>query len=790
VRVEFEGNPAVYEKDELSGHHERFLQYFAGFVGAEEDTPIGVLPLLTADERDQLVHSSGPESVPPLTLPELFDATADSDGIALRYGDEDVSYRVLHERSNRLAHVLIEAGVGTGDRVALMLPRSVEQVVAVWAVARTGAAFVPVDPGYPAERIAHMITESGATMAIATDPSVVPAGIGWVDAKDQPGDSASVTDADRLRPIRVDNAAYVIYTSGSVGAPRGVTMTHRGLANHTAAVRRTYAVTSRSRVVACASPSFDASVHELLVALTAGATLVIAPPSVHGGRELAELLRRERVTHWTTTPAVPAMMDPDGLDHLEVIAVAGDVCPPDLVSRWSPGRTVLNLYGPTEVTIWATATAPLNAQPLNPHSPVTIGRPIEGVTALVLDRCLQPVPTGVVGELYLSGPGVGRGYLERPDVTSARFVANPFSRDCVRMYRTGDLVRWSKDGELEFVDRVDDQVKIRGFRVELGEITAVLGEYPGVHTAIAVTHERNGELMVDGYVHGAALDGAPLDPEDVIATVARRLPRYMVPATVTVLGSMPLTPSGKVDRAALPVPAPYERELRYWRDELRGAPPALPLPADRDPAAAGSAAGAVSFEVEAGTCRALEMLAQEQDSSLFTVVHAALAVMLSVVGNTDDLSIGAVIAERSEFGLGQSTDPLVLRSRLDPRATFTDFLARTHRTERAAVRHGNVPFERIVAAVGGGQAPDRHPLFQVLLTLDDDKGGDLAGLDLTVSVRRRVDDESGLDGEFVYSADRFDFGTVELWVQRLQRLLTVIAENPHVRLGSIDLLTA
>ncbi|OUS92705.1 non-ribosomal peptide synthetase [Rhodococcus sp. NCIMB 12038] len=774
VRVDFEGNPAVYERDELAGHHARFLDYLGGFVGADADASVGSLPLLVHDELDALVPLDGPASVAPRTLPDLLDLTADSDAVAVRCGDVELTYRALHERSNRLARRLLAQGVGVGNRVALMLPRSIEQVVAVWAVARCGAAFVPLDPDYPAERIAHMIEESGVTIAVAVDPAVVPTGVRWVDVADAPGDGTPVADMELAHPIRLDNAAYVIYTSGSVGAPRGITMPHRGLANHAAALRRLYAADSRSRVLMCASPSYDASIHELLVAVTSGATLVIAPPPVRGGKATADLLRSERITHWTTTPAVPAQMDPAGLPDLQVLAVAGEVCPPELVSRWGVGRTVLNLYGPTEVTVWATATEAL----LPGHRP-TIGRPIEGVSAVVLDRFLQPVPTGVVGELYLSGPGVGRGYLERPGASATRFVANPFTTDLQRMYRTGDLVRWSKNHELEFVDRADDQVKIRGFRVELGEITAVLGRHPGVDTAIAVAHDRNGELAVDGYVHGTGLD-----PDEVLAGVAERLPAYMVPSTVTVLDAVPLTPSGKVDRSALPIPAPYDRELRYWTKQLSGLPP-LALPADRE--VSGNDTGLVPFAVDLDLYRRVHELAVAQAVSPFTVVHAAVAVLLSVVSGADDLAIGAILPDGHT---GDDSEPLVLRSRLDPHLTFDEFLVETHRVEHAARAHREVPFANVLDVAGQEISSGRHPLFQVMLSVDAETEREFDGLDLVVSLRGRLDkDGDRFEGLLRYAAHRFARRTVEQWARRLHRLFVVVAENPGVALSAIDLLT-
>ncbi|MCQ4120973.1 non-ribosomal peptide synthase/polyketide synthase [Rhodococcus tibetensis] len=556
-RVCFEANPALYEQVEVERLLERFMCYLADFVGA--GAPVADLELLDETERKVLVPASGPSAAEPVALAALLTVPEHADKPAIRSGGGEVTYLTLDEWSNRLGRRLIERGVGPEDRVAVIAPRSVESVVGLWAVAKTGAAFVPVDPGYPAERVAHMLADSEVTLALAMDPDVVPECVEWMSLADGDGSRAPITDEDRVRPLRIDHPAYVIYTSGSTGTPKGVVVTHRGLSSHAAALRRLYRVTPDSRVLASASPSFDASIHEMLSAFTAGATLVIAPADVYGGDELTALLRRERITHWTVTPAVPALTNPDGLDELRVVAVAGDVCPPEVLTRWAPGRTLLNLYGPTEATVWSTATPPLR-----PGDAVTIGAPIEGVSALVLDSRLRPLPVGAVGELYLYGPGVARGYLGQPGRTATRFVANPYGDG--RLYCTGDLVRWTPELALEFVGRADDQVKIRGHRVELGEIDAVLRTYPGVDLSVTVAAAGVGGRELATYVHGRDLEA-----ERVRDYLVHRLPDHLVPSSITVLDSVPLTPAGKVDRAALPTPSPLgtgDRAPRSLVEEL------------------------------------------------------------------------------------------------------------------------------------------------------------------------------------------------------------------------------
>ncbi|NLU84729.1 non-ribosomal peptide synthase/polyketide synthase, partial [Rhodococcus sp. HNM0569] len=538
---------------------DRFVRMLAAAV-ADPTLPVGDLPLLADGERDALLSRRGAPDLAPRTLPQILDdaARVDPAADAVRFGDDALTYGELDARSNQLARLLVDRGVGPETVVALALERSLDSVLAVWAVARTGAAFVPVDPRYPRERIEHMVTDSGATLGLSRSDArdALPTTLRWIDV-DAPdvrlqvsGEStAPLDDADRMRGTEPDQPAYVIYTSGSTGKPKGVVVTHRGLANLVADERELLCVEKSSRTLHFASPSFDASVFEMLMAWSAAATIVIAPPTVYGGDELADLLRRQRVTHAFSTPAALASVDPDGLDHLSTVLVAGDVCPPDLVSRWAPGRRMINAYGPSEATIMSSLTQPLAAD-----APISIGGPSRGVHAYVLDARLQPVPVGVPGELYVAGPGLARGYLGRQALTAERFVASPFG-DGERLYRTGDLVRWRADHDLDFVGRTDHQVKVRGFRIELGEIDAALRSHPGVGFATTLGHEgADGHTRLVAYVLPDDAEAPVLDSAAVLTTVADVLPSYMVPAAVVVLDELPLTPAGKLDRAKLPEP--------------------------------------------------------------------------------------------------------------------------------------------------------------------------------------------------------------------------------------------
>nr|WP_228823415.1 non-ribosomal peptide synthetase [Nocardia blacklockiae] len=508
-------------------------------------------------------------------MPRLLATAVETnpDGTALVFADAtstlaEVSYAELDERSTRLARLLIERGVGPEDLVAVGVPRSVDSVVAVWAVAKSGAGFVPVDPNYPAERVAHMVADSGAVLGLTVSAvrDQLPGGVEWlvldggIRDRLERASAEPIENADRLRPLRAEHPAYVIYTSGSTGVPKGVVVSQAGLSGFCDEQRERYRVGGDARALAFASPSFDASVLELLLAVGGAGTLVVASPSVYGGDELAALLRRERVTHAFITPAALASVDPAGLDDLRVVIAGGEACPPELVRRWvipvaTGTREFYNGYGPTETTIMTNISAPLV-----PGESITIGGPIRGITEYVLDDRLSPVPDGAVGELYITGAQVARGYHRRSSLTASRFVANPFDPSGSRLYRTGDLVRRTAAGELEYLGRNDFQVKIRGFRIELGEIDAVLAAHDAVDFAVTVGHRLDsGATVLVSYVH--PVDGA-VEVEQLLDWASRSLPAHMVPTSVMVLDEIPLTPVGKLDRAALPAPVLQAKEFR------------------------------------------------------------------------------------------------------------------------------------------------------------------------------------------------------------------------------------
>ncbi|WP_016882563.1 MULTISPECIES: non-ribosomal peptide synthetase [unclassified Rhodococcus (in: high G+C Gram-positive bacteria)] len=556
ARIDFEGNPALYDHAELTGHHARFLAYLDRFTASvESERPVADLDVFLAGERGEFAPAQGLPDADPITLDRLLAGTvADHpEAIAIRDRGRELSYGDLDRLACRLARLLTGRGIGPESIVAVSIPRSLESVLALWAVAKAGAAYVPIDPSHPSARIAYALDDCGATvgLTVRTERARLPGTVAWlttdIDDLENLCEEA-LPDAERTRPLLVDHPAYLIYTSGSTGAPKGVVVTHRGLANLAQEIRDKYAVSARSRVLHFASPSFDTALVEVLAACVGGATLVVTPPGVFGGEELSRLLRDEHVTHLLMTPSALAAVDSCVLDELELVLVGGEACPQELARRWAGGRTMRNAYGPTETTCSVTLT-----DPLSPDERMTIGSLMRGVDAVVLDHRLRPLPPGAVGELYLATPALARGYHRRPGMTASRFVADPFGRSGSRMFRTGDVVRWTAAGTLEFLDRADDQIKIRGFRVELGEINATLNAHPGVAFAATVVQRNSaGDPTLVSYI--MAEGDASIDREMLKAHLARLLPDYMVPKSIMLVNSIPLTPTGKLDRAALPLP--------------------------------------------------------------------------------------------------------------------------------------------------------------------------------------------------------------------------------------------
>ncbi|MFJ4946541.1 amino acid adenylation domain-containing protein, partial [Streptomyces albidoflavus] len=481
-------------------------------------------------------------------------AAAAPDALAVEDPQVRLTYRQLHEESGRLARLLRGRGVRRGHTVGVCLDRSAAQVTALLAVMRAGGVYVPVDPGYPAGRIAYVLDDSAPHVLLVRDAERIPAGAapagGVLDLAGLTGAPAPGPDCGEAPAPAPDDAAYMIYTSGSTGRPKGVVVPHAGLPGLAAAHIDALALDSGSRVLQYVSPSFDVAMADILMTLTAGATLVLAEGQPMG-EELLRLLAGRRISHFMVPPVVLGTLPEGELPELETLVIGGESCPDDVVDRWATGgRRVVNAYGPTEATVCTTLSAPLTP---GTGGPYPIGTPVPGARTLVLDEALRPVPVGAWGELYLGGP-LARGYHGRASLTAARFTADP-TGSADRLYRTGDVVRWRTDGTLEYGGRGDHQVKIRGLRIEPGEIEAVLAAHPDVRSAVVTVREdRPGARRLVAYL--VAEPGRALDPRALRAHAASGLPEFMVPAAFVVLDALPLTANGKLDRRALPAPAP------------------------------------------------------------------------------------------------------------------------------------------------------------------------------------------------------------------------------------------
>nr|APD72040.1 non-ribosomal peptide synthetase 6 [Streptomyces sp.] len=528
---------------------------------ADPDLPVGRLdvPQLIDHDRWGTAADGNATPVGGSTVAEQFtrQAAATPDAPAVIHVEESLTYRELEARSERLAGELVRHGVRRGSVVAVALRRSPSMVVALLAVLKAGGGYLPVDPAYPADRISYILDDSGAQLVVTdatTAPALSLATVETLRYDTLPGPAAGPlghdgTDApDVDRPGTPDDLAYVIYTSGSTGRPKGVEVTHRGVESLVAAHVTRMGITADSRMLQLASPSFDVSLCELFTALLSGASVVLADTErLAPGTPLAETIDEYGVTHVMMTPSMLATLPQDAMTGVECLVVGGESTSPELISQWSGDRRMLNVYGPTEATVCATMGAPLT----DDGGTLTIGRPIGNTRAHVLDAALRPVPPGVPGDLYLAGEGLARGYAGRPGMTADRFVATPFGQPGERMYRTGDLAAWTEDGELVFHGRADDQVKIRGFRVEPGEVEAALRSHPAVAQAVVVADDRVGDRRLVAYVVPGP-EG--VDPAELHGYLHDRLPDHMMPAAITPIDSVPLTPSRKLDWAALPAP--------------------------------------------------------------------------------------------------------------------------------------------------------------------------------------------------------------------------------------------
>ncbi|CPZ22260.1 Probable peptide synthetase NRP [Mycobacteroides abscessus] len=564
IRVEYDTDK--FGLDDIQAVFERFERVLVSMV-SDADQRLSSLDVLQTDEHKQLdgwgnrkVLVRGPEPV--LSIPEAFAEQVDRapEAVALTFEGRSTTYGELDEAANRLANLLSVYGAAPGESVALLMPRSDEAIIAILAILKTGASYLPIDPSVPDTRLEFMLSDAVPIAAVTTaelrarfDGSGVSV-VQFDDAEDDP--TGAIYGHTPLLTPAPDDIAYTIYTSGTTGVPKGVAIAH---SNVTQALKfpLTHMPTGPGEVwTQAGSLVFDITVWEIFGALLHGGRLVIIPDSVvRSPDDFRDLLIREKVTVLFQTPSAVGMLSPEGLNNLTLV-VAGEACPTEVVDRWAPGRVMINGYGPTETTIYATF-----GELIAGSGVVPIGVPVPDAALFVLDRWMRPVPPGVVGELYVAGLGVGIGYVKRQALTASRFVACPFGEPGTRMYRTGDLVRWgvseSSAGQLEYLGRADEQVKIRGFRIELGEIQAALADVDGVEQAAVIAREdRPGDKRLVGYFIGAG------EPAELRAALAKRLPPYMVPAALVRLEALPLTVNGKLDKRALPAPE-YDDAARY-----------------------------------------------------------------------------------------------------------------------------------------------------------------------------------------------------------------------------------
>ena len=557
LRLEFNANVDGHTAEELRARAEEFLRFLKGFTlldptGTET---IGTLDTVSAEELDRYrtEDEATHHELPDIPVHEQITRAAHRwpEAVAIHTAEEETTYAELEERTHRLAAHLRAHGAGPEQVVAVALPRTTDLIVSLLAVARTGAAFLPLDPDFPADRIAYMLDDAKALLLLTnqelTDriPTDVPRFL-----VDRPHTPTPVSTTPPPPPSQ-DALSYLLYTSGSTGRPKGVAVPARGLLNFLTDMEERFPLHPGDRWAGVTTIGFDISLLEVHLPLMRGATLVLIDrDTARDPRALATHLDRTRATIMQATPTLwRSLIDehPDAVRGLHVL-VGGEALPPELADDLTRrAASVTNLYGPTETTIWSTVAD------IRPGRDITIGHPMANTGLRVLDSSLRPVPIGRTGDLYITGEGLARGYVGRAELTSDRFVADPFGPPGSRMYRTGDLVRRRTDGALDYLGRTDHQVKIRGFRIELGEIENALSEHPEIGQCVVVARQNtSGDTALIGYA--VPTPGHTIDTDTVRTALADRLPHYMVPAALVVMDSFPLTENRKIDRKALPDP--------------------------------------------------------------------------------------------------------------------------------------------------------------------------------------------------------------------------------------------
>jgi amino acid adenylation domain-containing protein len=565
MEAAFEYSTDLFERpsiERMAGHFTALLEA----VVANPNCPVSELPLLAPAEERALAawgEAGGGCAAEGGLLHELFEAQArrHPQRVALSCGGQSLSYAELDARAGRLAEDLRRRGVGAEARVGLCLERSAEAVVAMLAVLKAGGAYVPLDPGYPPERLAELLADSAAVLLLsqAKLAARLPAGLPtvYLDGEGAPAGGVEAQAAPSAVPASNLQAAYLIYTSGSTGKPKGVVVSHANAVASTAA-RFAYYAEPPDCFLLLSPFAFDSSVAGIFWTLAQGGRLCVSPEgSQQDPRTLLKIIERERPSHLLCLPSLHGLLldcaQPGQMEALRHVIVAGESCAPALAAQHFqrlPGTRLHNEYGPTEATVWS-SVHPVQPGDGQADRPVSIGRPVAGARLRILDGRLNPVPAGVPGEIYVGGAGVARAYHRRPGLSAERFVPDPFGPPGQRLYRTGDLARWREDGSVEFLGRADGQVKIRGFRVELGEIEARLLRHPQVkEAAAAIREDVPGDFRIVAYVVLSAAEAQA----GLREFLKESLPDYMVPSAFVALERLPLTLTGKLDRAALPKP--------------------------------------------------------------------------------------------------------------------------------------------------------------------------------------------------------------------------------------------
>ena len=574
LTIVFFGSRQAFDVERLQRYAERYLHILQKLIEYPSDKALASLALTTEEDLCQLQAFNGTES--PLSddrVSERFYATAADypDARALVCGDDALTYRQLHEAASKLARYLIARSIGPDDVVGICLERSTALIIAMLGVVHSGAAYLPLDPAQPEERLRDMLEGSRAKQLITQqafcscfaelEKPEKPEALAMLILDDPTTqerlaefDASPIFDSERTRPLLPGHLAYLIYTSGSTGKPKAVGVTQAGWSNLIVVESTVFGVTPEDRVLQFASMIFDASVWELSISLTTGATMIIASSEERNDhKRLVRLLTTQKVSYAVLPRAIASALSRQDLVPVRTLILNGDICPKELVTRFSPGRRMFNRYGPTESTVYSALHGPLDPLADTQCESVPIGRPIANTRIHLLDAQLRPVPVGVWGELYIAGAGLARGYVGRSGLTAERFIACPFSSSGTRMYRSGDLARWREDGVLEFGGRADQQIKLRGFRVEPGEIEAALCAFESIDQAVVLLREIAGESRLVAYLIPTVGEGVP-DSAYLREQLGKTLPDYMIPAAFVPLESWPLTTSGKVNRKVLPDP--------------------------------------------------------------------------------------------------------------------------------------------------------------------------------------------------------------------------------------------